>query len=72
MTARPWPRFVAFLGKAAYAGLTGRRDVALEPQPAGMAASAVWILPNPSDRNRAFTLDQLVEAYRELRAASRG
>jgi TDG/mug DNA glycosylase family protein len=26
----------------------------------------VWILPNPSGRNRAFTLDQLVGAYRQL------
>jgi len=26
-----------------------------------------WILPNPSGRNRTFTLDALVQAYSELR-----
>jgi TDG/mug DNA glycosylase family protein len=26
----------------------------------------VWVLPNSSGRNRAFSLDQLVGAYREL------
>jgi TDG/mug DNA glycosylase family protein len=31
----------------------------------------VWVLPNPSGRNRAFTLDQLVSAYRELYLATR-
>lgn len=67
------PRFVAFLGKAAYAALTGRREVAWGVQPATMQGSAVWVLPNPSGRNRAFTLDQLVEAYGQLhRAAGEG
>jgi len=31
-----------------------------------MEGARVWILPNPSGRNRAFTLDRLVEAYRQL------
>ena len=31
----------------------------------------IWVLPNPSGLNRAFTLDALVFAYRELRKASR-
>jgi len=64
------PRFVAFLGKAAYSALSGQRDIAWGPQPAAMAASAIWVLPNPSGRNRAFTLDQLVGAYRELHTAA--
>ncbi len=65
------PRFVAFLGKAAYSALSDRRDVAWGSQPAAFGGAAAWVLPNPSGRNRAFSLDQLVGAYRELyRAAS--
>ncbi|HVJ52072.1 MAG TPA: G/U mismatch-specific DNA glycosylase [Aliidongia sp.] len=64
------PRFVAFLGKAAYAALSGRREIAWGPQPAALGAAAVWVLPNPSGRNRAFDLDQLVSAYRQLYRAT--
>ncbi len=68
--ARYVPRFVAFLGKAAYSGLSGRRDIAWGPQPTTIAGSAIWVLPNPSGRNRAFTLEQLVGAYSGLHAAA--
>jgi len=65
------PRFVAFLGKAAYAALSHSREIAWGPQAALFGGAAVWVLPNPSGRNRAFRLDQLVSAYRHLhRAAS--
>jgi TDG/mug DNA glycosylase family protein len=30
------------------------------------------VLPNPSGRNLAFSLDDLVAAYRELRLAAEG
>ena len=60
------PRFVAFLGKVAYAGLSGQKEIEWGPQPMRMNRAAVWVLPNPSGRNRAFTLDRLVEAYRQL------
>lgn len=60
------PRFVAFLGKAAYCALSGQRNIAWGLQPKTFGNAAVWILPNPSGRNRAFTLDQLVDAYRQL------
>ena len=60
------PRFVAFLGKAAYAGISGQRELAWGKQAMGFEGAIVWILPNPSGRNRAFTLDGLVDAYREL------
>lgn len=63
------PRFVAFLGKAAYSALSGRREIAWGPQPTALGGAAVWVLPNPSGRNRAFSLDQLVDAYRQLRRA---
>jgi len=64
--ARHAPRFVAFLGKAAYGGLYGQREVDWGLQANRMEGAAVWILPNPSGRNRAFGLGQLVEAYRQL------
>jgi double-stranded uracil-DNA glycosylase len=60
------PRFVAFLGKAAYSVLSGQRDIAWGWQSTRMAGAAIWVLPNPSGRNRAFALDRLVEAYRQL------
>ena len=64
--ARHAPRFVAFLGKAAYAGLSGQRDTAWGLQPTRMKSASIWVLPNPSGRNLAFDLDRLVEAYRQL------
>ncbi|MDQ0123010.1 TDG/mug DNA glycosylase family protein [Pseudomonas lini] len=63
------PRFVAFLGKAAYGALSGRRDLAWGLQARTFGNAQVWVLPNPSGRNRGFTLDQLVGAYRQLRFA---
>jgi len=63
------PRFVAFLGKAAYGALSGQRTVAWGLQPQTLGDAAVWVLPNPSGRNLAFSQDQLVEAYRQLRLA---
>lgn len=68
--ARYAPRFVAFLGKAAYCALSGQRDIAWGRQPTALAGAAIWVLPNPSGRNRAFSLDQLVSAYRELYGAT--
>lgn len=64
------PCFVAFLGKTAYAALTDQRQLAWGPQTARLGSAAAWVLPNPSGRNRAFSLDQLVEAYRALRRAA--
>ena len=64
------PRFVAFLGKTAYGALSGRRDIAWGAQPTALGGAAVWVLPNPSGRNLAFGLDQLVDAYRQLRQAA--
>ena len=64
------PRFVAFLGKAAYCALSAQRDVTWGPQSKTFGNAAVWVLPNPSGRNRAFSLEQLVEAYRQLCVAA--
>ena len=61
------PRYVAFLGKAAYAALSGQKVVTWGAQARTFGGAHVWVLPNPSGRNRAFTLEQLVVDYRQLR-----
>lgn len=68
--SRHAPRFVAFLGKAAYAALSGQQVVAWGPQAKTFGGARVWVLPNPSGRNLAFNLQQLVDAYRQLQVAS--
>jgi TDG/mug DNA glycosylase family protein len=64
------PRHVAFLGKAAYSGLSGKKLIAWGRQAETFGHAAVWVLPNPSGRNLAFTLEQLVTAYRQLARAA--
>jgi TDG/mug DNA glycosylase family protein len=64
------PHRLAFLGKAAYAAMTGQKQIAWGRQPAPFADTEVWILPNPSGLNRAFSLDDLVVAYRALHDAT--
>ncbi|MGR9348847.1 G/U mismatch-specific DNA glycosylase (plasmid) [Rhizobium leguminosarum] len=61
------PANLAFLGKAAYAAISLRADVEWGRQPEKFAGAAVWLLPNPSGLNRAFTLTTLTEHYLELR-----
>lgn len=60
------PRFVAFLGKAAYAALSGQKQVPWGRQAELFGGCPVWVLPNPSGRNLAFTQGDLVEAYQAL------
>ena len=61
------PANLAFLGKAAYAAISLRADVEWGRQPEEFAGADVWLLPNPSGLNRAFTLTTLTEHYLELR-----
>jgi TDG/mug DNA glycosylase family protein len=65
------PGFVAFLGKQAYSAIVGRSTVEWGRQPELFGGSGAWVLPNPSGRNRGFSFDELVLAYRELRRAAR-
>jgi TDG/mug DNA glycosylase family protein len=60
------PRCVAFLGKTVYAALADDRSLEWGLQPDQFGETAIWLLPNPSGRNRAFTLDALVTAYRQI------
>ena len=65
------PAFVALLGKPAFFSITGQRLIAWGRQPVRFAGAIPWVLPNPSGRSRAFSLDQLVSAYRQLHEAAR-
>jgi TDG/mug DNA glycosylase family protein len=65
------PERLAFLGKAAYAAMTGQTQIAWGPQATRFVDTETWILPNPSGLNRAFSLDDLVLAYRAVRDAAR-
>jgi double-stranded uracil-DNA glycosylase len=60
------PRNVAFLGKPAFAAIFRQRSVEWGQQFMKFGGAEVWVLPNPSGLNRAFSLDELVSAYREL------
>ncbi len=60
------PRYLAFLGKAAASVFLNQRDLSWGLQPTKLGGSAVWILPNPSGLNCAFTIGMLTDAYRPL------
>ncbi|ACC74094.1 G/U mismatch-specific DNA glycosylase [Paraburkholderia phymatum] len=64
------PRYIAFLGKMAASELIGKREIEWGPQPQTFGGARIWVLPNPSGLNRAFSQDALVSAYRELRLAA--
>lgn len=63
------PRYLAFLGKPALSAFLNRRDLSWGLQPMTFGGSVVWLLPNPSGLNCAFTISMLTDAYRELREA---
>jgi TDG/mug DNA glycosylase family protein len=60
------PRYLAFLGKPAVSVFLNQRVISWGLQPTTLAGSAVWVLPNPSGLNCAFTIGMLTYAYREL------
>ena len=60
------PRYLAFLGKPACSVFLNQRELSWGLQPITFGGSVVWVLPNPSGLNRAFTIGMLTVAYREL------
>ena len=60
------PRYLAFLGKPAVSVFLNQRNISWGLQSMPLGGSAVWVLPNPSGLNRAFTIGKLTDAYREL------
>ncbi len=63
------PRCVAFLGKRALSTMIGQSHLDWGEHMSTFVGTMAWVLPNPSGLNRSFTLDALVVAYSELRAA---
>ena len=63
------PKVVAVLGLTAYRQAFDRSKAVAGPQDERLGGAELWVLPNPSGLNRGFTLDALVHAYSELRAA---
>ena len=63
--------YVAFLGKPAFAAIFQQRKIDWGKQSIRFCGAEVWVLPNPSGLNRAFSLDALVSSYRKLWTASR-
>ncbi|MEG0885868.1 MAG: mismatch-specific DNA-glycosylase, partial [Janthinobacterium sp.] len=63
------PQWIAFLGKAAYAAMTGKRQLEWGEQAERFGGARVWILPNPSGLNRGYSKECLVDAYAELKRA---
>ena len=64
------PRYIAFLGKAAFSAMKKQTQVDWGLQPDPLGGALVWVLPNPSGLNRSFSLEDLVGAYGALRAAA--
>lgn len=60
------PKYIAFLGKAAYKAFSGKKNISWGLQADDFCGAIVWILPNPSGLNRGFKLNDLVSAYKEL------
>ena len=60
------PRYLAVLGRPACAVFLNLSNPSWGLQPTTLGGSAVWVLPNPSGLNRAFTIGMLTSAYRDL------
>jgi TDG/mug DNA glycosylase family protein len=65
------PRYLAFLGKPAFAAICRQGSVDWGQQFMRFGGAEVWVLPNPSGLNRAFSLEEVASAYRDLRTASK-
>lgn len=65
------PHVVAVLGVGAYRTAFGRPRRAIGLQRETIAASVLWILPNPSGLNAHFQLPELGSAFSEFRSELR-
>ena len=63
------PKYIAFLGKAAYMAFSNKKQISWGLQPENFRGISVWVLPNPSGLNRGFTLNDLVIYYRQMFSA---
>lgn len=60
------PKYIAFLGKAAYVAFSGKKKILWGKQSEDFCGAKVWVLPNPSGLNRGFPIEDLVSHYSEL------
>lgn len=61
------PRFVAVLGKRAYAIAFGQPKPEFGRQPRDLEGAALWLLPNPSGLNAHYQVPELAAQFAELR-----
>lgn len=64
------PAFVAFVGITAYRIAYARPRATVGEQDEPLAASRVWVLPNPSGLNARYQAGALTSAFRALREAA--
>jgi TDG/mug DNA glycosylase family protein len=69
LAARLRPGFLAILGVTAYRAAFGRPKATTGCQDHEIGGVRVWVLPNPSGLNAAWTAPRLAEAFGELRRA---
>lgn len=60
------PKYIAFLGKAAYKAFSKKKEILWGEQSEDFCGAKVWVLPNTSGLNRGFSLDSLVMYYKEF------
>lgn len=60
------PKYVAFLGKAAYKAFSKKKEILWGEQSEDFCGAKVWVLPNTSGLNRGFSLESLVMHYKEF------
>lgn len=68
--ARYRPGVLAFVGMQAYRVAFRRPGAVLGEQPERLGGTRLWLLPNPSGAQARYQLDDLVEVFGHLRAAS--
>lgn len=60
------PKYIAFLGKAAYKAFSKKKEILWGEQSDEFCGTKIWVLPNTSGLNRGFSLDSLVMHYKEF------
>jgi TDG/mug DNA glycosylase family protein len=64
------PRIVAVLGLGAYRTAFGRPAAEVGEQKERLAASRLWLLPNPSGLQARYQMPEMTQLYRRLHAAA--
>lgn len=64
------PAFVGVLGMLAFRTAFRRPDATVGEQPGGLGPARLWLLPNPSGLQAAYSYDQMVTLFAELRRAA--